>query len=261
MIDILAAGMTAVQTLRKKFPSMIMHGHRAGHGAQTLFPELIIDGKHYDLRHGVSMKVWTLIARLAGIDQFHIGAPKGKMEANYRTVLENLEACTRPLGKLKQMRPICSGGLKATVLWDVAKIMNPVGNTPNQDIICQAGGGTHSHDLGTVGGAKSMVQARDAIMRGISSEQTMKTHFETLLAFRKWDRPRYGNFLRELQPNDTLVVDADTAPYKGSATGLQKELNITCVPLSLMNAIQKYPSLKADLAEFNPALLNKLIEN
>ena len=251
MIDILAAGMTAVQTIRKKYPEMILHGHRAGHGAQTLFPEIEIDGQKLDLRHGISMKAWTLIARLGGIDQFHIGAPKGKMESNYHTVLENLEGCTRPLGKLKTMRAICSGGLKSTVLWDVASIMNPSGDEPNPDIICQAGGGTHSHDLGTFGGSKSMVQARDAIRDGKSPEDAMATGFETLLAFRKWDNAIYGNWLKTLTADSKIVIEADERPYYG--TGKEKEPAPAAVDLK--TAMEKYPNLKADLEKFNPDLL------
>ncbi|MHA1720732.1 MAG: RuBisCO large subunit C-terminal-like domain-containing protein [Promethearchaeota archaeon] len=255
MIDILAAGMTAVQTIRKKYPKMILHGHRAGHGAQTIFPEIIIDGVQYNLRHGISMKVWTIIARLVGIDQFHIGAPKGKMEATYKTVLENLEACTRSMGKIKKMRPICSGGLKATVLWDVAKIMNPVGDTPNMDIICQAGGGTHSHDLGTFGGAKSMVQARDAIKEGLSPQQAMAKHFETLLAFRKWDNEIYAKWLKTLNPDSKIVVDPDERPYYKN----REERETGPIPVDLKTAILKYPPLKEDLEIFNPILLEKIL--
>ena len=254
MIDILSAGMTAVQTIRKKYPDMIIHGHRAGHGAQTIFPEVIIEGIQYNLRHGVSMKAWTLIARLAGVDQFHIGAPKGKMEASSRTVLENLEACTRPLGKIKIMRPICSGGLKATVMWDVARIMNPTGDTPNMDIICQAGGGTHSHDLGTFGGAKSMVQARDAIKLGLTPQETMAKHFETLLAFRKWDEEVYGNWLKTLSSDSKLVVEPDTRPYYSDGDDKEKGPIAT----DLKSAILKYPLLKEDLKKFNPALYKEI---
>ncbi|MHA1647279.1 MAG: RuBisCO large subunit C-terminal-like domain-containing protein, partial [Promethearchaeota archaeon] len=254
MIDILAAGMSAVQTIREKFPDMILHGHRAGHGAQTIFPEVIIDGKLFEFRHGVSMKAWSLIARIAGIDQFHIGAPKGKMESKNRTVLENLEACTRPLGKLKTMRPICSGGLKATVLWDVAKIMNPIGDYPNHDIICQAGGGTHSHDLGTIGGSKSMVQARDCITKGITPQQAMGRYFETLLAFRKWDNAIYGKWLKTLTSESKIVVDPDLRPYQKN--GVEKEPKPESVTLDI--AIEKYPLLKEDLEKFNPELLKKI---
>ncbi len=254
MIDILSAGMTAVQTIRKKYPNMIIHGHRAGHGAQTIFPEIIIDGIQYNLRHGVSMKAWTLIARLSGVDQFHIGAPKGKMEASSRTVLENLEACTRPLGKIKTMRPICSGGLKATVMWDVARIMNPDGDTPNMDIICQAGGGTHSHDLGTFGGAKSMVQARDAIKDGLTPQETMAKYFETLLAFRKWDEEVYGNWLKTLSNDSKIVVDPDIRPYYKN----REDKESGPIATDLKSAVLKYPLLKEDLKKYNPSLYEKI---
>jgi len=252
MIDILAAGMTAVQTLRAKYPEMILHGHRAGHGAQTIFPEVIIDGQKLEFRHGISMKVWTLIARLAGIDQFHIGAPKGKMEATYRTVLENLEACTRPLGNLKSMMPICSGGLKSTVLWDVASIMNPEGDTPNQRIICQAGGGTHSHDLGTSGGAKSMVQARDAIKAGESPQEAMAKYYETLLAFRKWDPAIYQEWLKSLSKDSKVVVEPDLRPYMANPTESGPQ------PISIAAAIVANLLFKDDLAKFCPSLFDQL---
>ena len=83
---------------------------------------------------------------MAGIDQLHIGAPLGKMEADETAVLQNIEACFRPLGHLKTVRPICSGGLKATVMWDVARIMGKTENKMFVDFIFQAGGGTHAHD-------------------------------------------------------------------------------------------------------------------
>ncbi len=200
------------------------------------------------------MKVWTLIARLCGIDQFHIGAPKGKMESSYQTVLENLEACTRPLGKIKTMRPICSGGLKSTVLWDVANIMNPKGDSPNFDFIAQAGGGTHSHPLGTIGGARSMAQARDAISEGKSPQDTMQNYFETLLAFRRWDNEIYGNWLKTLKKDSKIVVQPDTRPY--FLNNKQKIEPLKAVDLE--TAISEYPPLKEDLKKFNKALLNSL---
>ncbi|MHA1520093.1 MAG: RuBisCO large subunit C-terminal-like domain-containing protein [Promethearchaeota archaeon] len=252
MIDILATGMTGVQTIRKKFPEMILHGHRAGHGAQTIFPEIMVDGQPMDLRHGISMKVWTLVARIGGIDQFHIGAPKGKMESTYHTVLENLEACTRPMGKIKTMRPICSGGLKATVMWDVARIMNPTSDDPNMDIICQAGGGTHSHTLGTHAGAKSMVQARDAIKAGKSIFETISAHFETFLAFRRWDSEVYENWIKSLTHENKLVIEPDTRLYMKNGKYSEKGPQ----PVTLKRAIELYPELKGDLEKFNPDLLN-----
>lgn len=251
MVDILACGITAIQTLRKLFPKMVFHGHRAGHGAQTLFPEVTIDGEEYHFRHGISMKVWCLISRLAGIDQLHIGAPKGKMEANYITVLENLEACTRPLGKLKSMRAICSGGLKATVMWDVASIMNPIGDDPNTDIIFQAGAGSHSHDLGTLGGAKSLAQARDAIMNGIGKFEAISSSFELLLAFKKWEPNTYYDWLKSLRKDSKIVVEPDERPYYAK----EKEQGNPPSPIDIQTAIEKFPELRSDLVKHNPEVL------
>lgn len=252
MIDILATGISAVQTIRKKYPNMILHGHRAGHGAQTVFPEPIIDGQQLQLRHGISMKVWTIVSRLAGIDQLHIGAPKGKMEASSQTVLENLEACNRPLGKIKPVRAICSGGLKSTVMWDVAKIMNPFSDKPNLDIIFQAGGGTHAHELGTFGGAKSLAQARDAIQNGLTPFQAISKHFETFLAFRKWDNEVYIQWIKSLTKKSKIVVEPDTRPYYGA----EKEQDNAPLPVDIKTAIAKYPPLKLDIEKENPQLLS-----
>lgn len=251
MVDILACGITAVQTLRKRFPKMVFHGHRAGHGAQTIFPEVIIDGKLYEFRHGISMKVWSLISRLAGIDQLHIGAPKGKMEATHRTVLENLEACNRPLGKIKTCRAICSGGLKATVMWDVASIMNPIGDEPNIDIIFQAGAGSHSHDLGTMGGSRSLADARDAIMNGIGKFKAISNSFELLLAFRKWERGTYDEWLKSLKSDSKIVVQADERPYYAKG----KEQGEAPKPISIKEAIELFPDIKKDLEKVNPKIL------
>ncbi|MHA1777595.1 MAG: RuBisCO large subunit C-terminal-like domain-containing protein [Promethearchaeota archaeon] len=255
MIDILSTGISGVQTIRKKFPHMILHGHRAGHGAQTIFPEIKINGQPMDFRHGISMKVWTLIARLAGIDQFHIGAPLGKMEATSHTVLENLEACTRPLGHIKTMRPICSGGLKSTVLWDVAKVMNPNGDKPNQDIICQAGGGTHSHPLGTFAGAKSMVQARDAVKNKIGIFETISNHFETLLAFRRWDRATYAKWVENLTESSKVVVTPDLRIYFKNGQYREKGPE----PVNLQQAVKIFPALVADLRRWNPSLADNVL--
>jgi ribulose-bisphosphate carboxylase large chain len=252
MIDILACGMTGVQTIRKKFPDMILHGHRAGHGAQTVFPEPVLDGKKYEFRHGTSFKVWTLVARLAGIDQLHIGAPKGKMEASHQTVLENQEACFRPLGKLKTMRPICSGGLKSTVMWEVSKIMNPKADgSYGQDFVFQAGGGTHAHELGTIAGARSIAQARDAIKAGKGPLDIMGQYFETLLAFRKWEHETYVKWLQTLTKESKIVVEPDTRIY----TLPGKEQGTAPAPVDLKTAMEKYPPLKEDLQKFAPHLL------
>ncbi len=252
MVDILAMGFTGIQTIRKLYPKMILHGHRAGHGDRTIFPEIVVNKKHLALRHGISMRVLTIFSRLAGIDQLHIGAPRGKMERSKMEPLENLEPLFRPMGSLKTVRPICSGGLKATVMWGVARDMNPASDEFNENIVFQAGGGTHAHDLGTFGGAKSMVQARNAIHEGKEPIDIMGQYFETLLAFRKWDNKVYVKWLKTLTKDSKVVVTADERPYpkngKYKTPGPKR--------VDLITAIKVYPPLKDDLKTHRPDLLN-----
>ena len=68
-------------------------------------------------------------------------------------------------------------------MWDVARYYGKTENKMFVDFIFQAGGGTHAHDLGTFGGAKSLAQARDAILNGESAFETIGKHFETLSHF------------------------------------------------------------------------------
>ncbi|MHA1453169.1 MAG: RuBisCO large subunit C-terminal-like domain-containing protein, partial [Promethearchaeota archaeon] len=252
MIDVLAAGFSAVQTIRKRYPEMILHGHRAGHGDKTIYPEIIVNGKLIELRHGISMRVLAIFSRLAGIDQLHIGAPRGKMEKGKMEPLENLEPLFRQMGSLKTVRAICSGGLKAPVMWGVARDMNPTGDEFNENIVFQAGGGTHAHDLGTFGGAKSMVQARNAIHEGKEPIDIMGNFFETLLAFRKWDNDVYVKWLKTLSKDSKVVVTPDERPYpldgKYSTPGPEH--------VGLKKAIELYPPFKNDLETHRPDLLN-----
>ncbi len=70
LIDGITAGWTAVQTLRRKYPDVFLHFHRAGHGAFT----------RAENPFGFSVPVLTKFARLAGVSGIHTGtAGVGKM--------------------------------------------------------------------------------------------------------------------------------------------------------------------------------------
>jgi len=70
LIDGITAGWTAVQTLRRKYPDVFLHFHRAGHGAFTR-PENPF---------GMSVPVLTKLSRLAGASGIHTGTScVGKM--------------------------------------------------------------------------------------------------------------------------------------------------------------------------------------
>jgi ribulose-bisphosphate carboxylase large chain len=145
MIDIITCGWSSLQTLRNAELGLVIHAHRAGHGAFTR-------GKH-----GISMLVISKLARLIGVDQLHIGtAAVGKMtQEDDTTELE--KALTENCFGLKKVFPVASGGLHAGLIPQLIKKMG-------KDIIIQAGGGVHGHPEGTIAGAKEM---RDAIERAI----------------------------------------------------------------------------------------------
>jgi ribulose-bisphosphate carboxylase large chain len=252
MIDLMAAGWTALQTLREHFPDMIIHGHRAGHGAQTTVHDICIDGRDCTLRHGISMKVLALFARLGGVDQLHIGAPLGKMDANEKTALENLEMITRPMGHIKPCLAINSGGLSPDKFPDVVRLMAPPGQEKNLAIVFQAGGGTHAHPLGTFGGAKAMIQARQMVLDGTSLFEELNQYYELRLGFRRWAKPRYDEWVRSLTPDAALVIEPDTRAHALP----EKMRGDAPAAVSLGEALERDETLRADVQELNPDLLS-----
>ncbi len=94
-------------------------------------------------------------------------------------MLENIDACKTPLGNLKPVLPVASGGLYPTL---VPALLETFGN----DVVLQAGGGIHGHPDGTVSGAKAMRQAVDATLERASLEDYAKTHKELKAALEHW---------------------------------------------------------------------------
>lgn len=170
MVDILTVGWSSLQTLRYENDKLklVMHGHRAMHGALTKNP-----------RHGISMKVIAKISRMIGLDQLHIGTGIGKMYEDLEDVRDNIEACKGKMLNFKKTFPVCSGGLHPGY---VPFLVKNLGN----DIIIQMGGGIHGNKLGTVKGAVAARQAIDATTKGISLKEYAKKHIELKTALEQW---------------------------------------------------------------------------
>jgi len=172
MIDIITSGWSALQTLREANFKMAIHAHRAMHAAFDRVKN-----------HGVSMMVLADFARLAGVDQLHIGTGIGKLEGDISTIKEikdeieenNVEETHRRLKQnwfgLKSVLGVSSGGLYPG---HVPFLIKHLGN----DIVIQAGGGIHGHPKGTLSGAIAMRQAVNATMQNISLKDYSKTHKE-----------------------------------------------------------------------------------
>ena len=168
MVDILTTGWAALQTLRNQNLKLVIHAHRAGHAAFTK-----------NQLHGIAMRPIATVARVIGVDQLHVGTVVGKMSETKTEVLENIDACKTPLGKLKPVLPVASGGLYPRL---VPALLETFGN----DVVIQAGGGIHGHPDGTVAGAKAMRQAVDAVLKGASLEEYAKSHKELKAALDYW---------------------------------------------------------------------------
>jgi len=212
LIDGITAGWMGVQTLRRRYPDVFIHFHRAGHGAFTR-PENPI---------GFSVLVLSKFARLAGASGIHTGtAGVGKMKGNPKEDITAAYGILKQASKghfftqswskvpkkdkdiikmvkrdsvhhvvleddswrgVKKCCPIISGGLNPTKLKCFIDIM---GNT---DFITTMGAGCHAHPDGTHAGAKALVQALEAFQKKKKIEVYAKTHKELATAIKFFTR-------------------------------------------------------------------------
>ncbi|MBU0894219.1 MAG: type III ribulose-bisphosphate carboxylase [Nanoarchaeota archaeon] len=184
MVDIITAGWAAVQTLREAGFKMAIHAHRAMHAAFDRNPD-----------HGISMMVLADFARIAGVDQIHIGTGIGKLEGNIEDIeelseemsIKQVKATKKRLAqkweKIKPVMPVSSGGLHPGY---IPFLIKHLGN----DLIIQAGGGVHGHPDGTRAGATAMRQAVDAVMKNKNLKDYSKNHKELKTALNKWGLPK-----------------------------------------------------------------------
>ncbi len=168
MVDIIACGFSALQTVRDHDLGLVIHAHRAGHAAFTRLPS-----------HGISMKVIAKVSRILGVDQLHVGTAVGKMAETKEEVLENIGALKEPMHGLEAVLPVASGGLHPGLVPDLLEIFG-------DDVVIQAGGGIHGHPKGTVVGATAMRQAVEAALEGRSLREYARDHDELAVALRTW---------------------------------------------------------------------------
>jgi ribulose-bisphosphate carboxylase large chain len=182
MVDILTAGWSALQTIRRECEhlKLAIHAHRAFHAAFTR-----------NRLHGMSMLVVSDIARLIGVDQLHIGTVIGKLDSPLEDVTalrDNLQKHLIPAtqhllgqdwGKIKPVFPTCSGGLHPG---QVPELLRLVG----ANIIIQAGGGIWGHPNGGKAGAVALRQAIEASRLEIPVTEYAKSHDELRAALDTW---------------------------------------------------------------------------
>lgn len=201
LIDGITAGWMALQTLRRMYPDVFIHFHRAGHGAFTR-PENPF---------GFSVLVLSKFARLAGASGIHTGtAGIGKMAGNTKEDITAAKGILQFVAKghlfeqswatvfededvkeiihndaahhvilsddswrgIKKCCPIVSGGLNPTKLKPFIDVMGGV------DFITTMGAGCNAHPGGTKSGAKALVQACEAYKKKKTINAYAKTKKE-----------------------------------------------------------------------------------
>jgi len=222
LVDGITAGWTAVQTIRKRYPDVFLHFHRAGHGAFT----------REESPFGMTVPVMTMFARLAGASGIHTGtAGIGKMAGTAdidilaaRSALKiyqegpffeqtwskipvqdkDLVAAidrekgqwNMPIRKFVQERSQVVHIDTDDHDWRIVRKMAPIisgGLNPvllpeflevmgTIDFITTMGGGIHSHPMGTQSGAKAVVQAYEAWKNNVTLEDYAKDHQELKVA-------------------------------------------------------------------------------
>ena len=126
MIDVLTSGFDAIRALAED-PSIKvpLHIHRTMHAAMTRNPD-----------HGIAMRPFARLVRMAGGDQLHTGTASGKMgHASVDEIRGDNEALLCRCYGLKQVFPVSSGGLHPG---KVGAELAALGT----DLVLQAGGGS-----------------------------------------------------------------------------------------------------------------------
>ncbi len=170
MVDIITVGWAAVQTVREECEDLglAIHAHRAMHAAFTRNP-----------KHGISLDVIVKLARMAGVDNMHVGTGVGKMVGKADEVKRLADLCRNEWYHFKPVFPVSSGGLHPGLMTEILRFFG-------KDVLIQVGGGVHGHPDGTFAGAKALRQAIQAAVDGESIEDAAKKYPELGKAIEKW---------------------------------------------------------------------------
>jgi ribulose-bisphosphate carboxylase large chain len=164
MVNTAIIGIPGVRAVRQR-SGLAIHGHLAGFAAASRHPNL-----------GMSFVVLQKLARLAGVDQFHVGGFRSKFFVEDEEVAANIQALRTPLLGGRDCLPVVSSAQwagTAPTTWE---------HTGTDDLLVLAGGGILGHPGGVGAGARSMRQAWGAVAAGIPLEDAARQHDELAAA-------------------------------------------------------------------------------
>jgi ribulose-bisphosphate carboxylase large chain len=172
MVSIHSVGLAGLTALRRRCVLPI-HGHRNGWG---------LLGRSRDI--AVSFVAWQKIWRLAGVDQLHCNGIANKFWESDESVIASARECLRPMfefpGKGCEVLPVLASGQTAR---QAPATYAALGTT---DLLFAAGGGIMAHPGGAAAGVRSLHQAWQAAVEGVSLETYSATHSELRQALERF---------------------------------------------------------------------------
>lgn len=171
MVSIQSVGFAGL-TYLNRYSQLPIHGHRNQWGMMTRCPLL-----------GMEFTVYQKLCRLAGADHIHVNALNSKFYEDNESVIKSVQAIQQPLFGGYVSMPVLSSGQSAATAEDTYQQLG------TYDILNIAGGGIMAHPDGPTAGVKSMQQAWEAAVSGISKEAYAKDHLELSRALEKFSQP------------------------------------------------------------------------
>ncbi|MCC7208043.1 MAG: ribulose 1,5-bisphosphate carboxylase [Anaerolineae bacterium] len=169
MVNINHIGYAGVKFLRKH-SQLPIHAHRNGWGALTRSPFL-----------GMSFNAYNKIWRLVGVDHLHVNGIRNKYWESDESVVNAIGQCLTPLfSPADRLLPVVGSGMWAGQLPDTYRL------TQTTDFMYICGGGIQGHPGGPGAGVKSLHQAWEAAMAGITLDDYAATHPELRQALERF---------------------------------------------------------------------------
>lgn len=158
MVSVNHIGLSGLEAVRSH-TNLPIHAHRNGWGALTR-----------DSMLGYSFDVWQKIWRLAGADHIHVNGLNNKFWEPDDSVIHSAKAVLSPLGKAPVAVPVFSSAQTALQAPETYALLQ------SADILYVSGGGIMAHPDGPVAGLRSINEAWEAAISGVSLADYAASH-------------------------------------------------------------------------------------
>lgn len=175
MINFVMTGIDALNELTEEYgQELCFLAHYAGYGVMN-FAE-----------GGISSRVALgILPRLAGADAVMTMFTGGRQTQGMLDMLSTIQKQRLPMGTIKPMMTTIGGGITPASIPDIMKLF---GN----DIIIGVGGAVQGHPMGTTAGAKAMMDAMFAVIKGETIDAAATYSPELKASLEIWDNRTSG---------------------------------------------------------------------